>query len=130
MMPVRINGFYSSYVSNPLGGAHPSSNYVEYVEENDEYDNYFKVAADNYEDDGTKYLITPSVSLTFGTGPVSISFSGSIDSYRSSDSEHPRPYFDVWIKTWRTHRLYYWWMKQSPRQISTKATYEVGFSWS
>jgi len=130
MTPVRINGFYGSSTSNPLGAEHPNSAYVEYVREEDEYDNYFQVAADNYANDGGKYLTTPSISLTFGAGPVSISFSGSIDSYRSSDSEHPRPYFDVWIKTWKNHRLYYWWMKESPARVSSKATYEVGFSWS
>ena len=129
MVPVRITGFYSSSTSNPLGPGHPS-NYVEYVGKDDEHDNYFKITADNYAEDGGVYLTTPSISLTFGIGPVSVSFSGSIDSYRSSDSEHPRPYFDVWIKTWRNHKLYYWWMKQSQGRVSREATYEVGFSWS
>ena len=129
LIPVKITGFYSSYIPNPLDGTHPNSGYVEYVSKEDEYDNYFQVAADNREDDSTTYLVTTSVSLSFGVGPVSVSFNGDVDSYRSSDLEHPRPYFDVWVKAWKAQRLYYWWMKQSPAQVSNKATYEVGFSW-
>ncbi len=129
LTPVRINGFYSSSVSNPLEDTHPNSNYVEYIKKEDEPDNYFEVAASDYSDDGSKYMTTPSISLTFGVGPVSLSFSGSIDSFRSSDSEHPKPYFDVWIENWGSGKLYYWWMKNSPASVSAKATYEVGFSW-
>lgn len=128
MMPTNITGIYSSSTSNPLGGTHPNSPYVEYVTQGDEPDNKFKVDA-GYSEDGGEYLLTPSISLSFGVGPVSVSFSGDISSYRSSGSK-TGPYFDVWILDWRNNRLYYWWMKGSLNRGYSAATYEVGFSWS
>ncbi|WP_240910828.1 hypothetical protein [Thermococcus sp. MAR1] len=122
LTPDHIRNFHGTPWGHYSGGI-PSGMPTEYRDKNDNM-NSFNILFDAPSDNGGVYFTTSiSVSVCGGIG-VQVCFSGSVSTYRKSESGY-RPHYNVQINNWGTHsRLYYAYKDSNGRNY-----YEIYLEW-
>jgi hypothetical protein len=122
LTPTKIDNFHGTPLGHYSGGI-PEGMPARYRDKNDNMDS-FNILFDASSDNGGVYFTTSiSGSVCGGTG-IQVCFSGSVSTYRESESGH-RPHYYVKINNWGTHsRLYY-----AYKDSNGKNYYEIYLEW-